>query len=113
MAYKNIEDRRANWNRWYARHKKEFAERQIEYRKTKAGKDVAQRTAKKMMDKYPEKWKARQALRNAIFRGKIKKQLCLICNEKKVEAHHDDYSKPLEVKWLCTIHHKTLHGVIK
>ena len=27
------------------------------------------------------------------------------------ERHHDDYTKPLEVKWLCRVHHKELHRV--
>jgi hypothetical protein len=26
-----------------------------------------------------------------------------------VHAHHDDYSKPLDVMWLCPLHHKERH----
>ena len=29
---------------------------------------------------------------------------------KWVEAHHDDYFKPLDVRWLCFRHHRELHG---
>ncbi len=30
----------------------------------------------------------------------------------KSERHHDDYSKPLEIRWLCRIHHLELHNAI-
>nr|DAD85891.1 MAG TPA: hypothetical protein [Siphoviridae sp. ctGdK3] len=30
-----------------------------------------------------------------------------------LEAHHDDYSKPLQVRWLCRRHHKQLHKELK
>lgn len=40
-----------------------------------------------------------------IKRGKIKKENCKVCNYSKVEAHHKDYNKPLEVIWLCNQHH--------
>ncbi len=32
----------------------------------------------------------------------------LIC--KKLQAHHDDYSKPLEVRWVCHSCHLKIHG---
>jgi hypothetical protein len=38
----------------------------------------------------------------------IPSQLCEICG-KKAEAHHDDYGKPLEVRWLCFKHHREWH----
>lgn len=57
----------------------------------------------------PEKNKARQIVSNAIRYGKLKKQPCEICGE-KAQAHHEDYSKPLEIKWLCFKHHRESHG---
>ena len=36
-----------------------------------------------------------------------KGQLCVECNKKlAVEKHHEDYNKPLEVKFLCKGCHK-------
>ena len=30
-----------------------------------------------------------------------------------VVAHHDDYSKPLDVRWLCRSHHMQLHADLR
>lgn len=59
-------------------------------------------------EKYPEKYKAHNILNNAIRDKKIKKMNCEICGD-KAHAHHDDYTKPLDVCWLCPIHHQSLH----
>ncbi len=59
-----------------------------------------------------EKAKARRTLQEAVKRNEIKRLPCEVCGESKkghVHAHHDDYSKPLEVRWLCPIHHKLAH----
>lgn len=34
---------------------------------------------------------------------------CEVCGATKVEAHHDDYTKPLDVRWLCKRHHAEVH----
>ena len=45
----------------------------------------------------------------------IKPQPCVVCGQvEKVHRHHKDYSKPLEVIFLCPLHHRRVHiGVIK
>jgi len=58
-------------------------------------------------EKYPEKYKARFAASNAIHAGSLKPKPCERCGYGVgVNAHHEDYSKPLEVIWLC----KRCHG---
>jgi hypothetical protein len=42
----------------------------------------------------------------AIKTNKIQKKPCLVCGNSKSQAHHDDYNKPLEIKWFCPIHHR-------
>ncbi len=60
--------------------------------------------------KDPLKVKARLKLNDYVNRGKVIKENCEVCGScKKVEGHHDDYSKPLEVRWLCQKHHNEHH----
>lgn len=66
-------------------------------------------TIRKYRRKHPEKYKAHIAVGNAIRAGKLTRKPCEVCGAKKVHAHHDDYSQPLAVRWLCSIHHKQVH----
>ena|SRR3990167_5247089 len=52
---------------------------------------------------------AHQKVNRYIKSGKIKKENCKICNSEKSVAHHEDYSKHLEIIWLCRLHHRQLH----
>ena len=56
---------------------------------------------------------AGQALgRDKIYyscRRKLQRQPCEICQNPKSQAHHHDYTKPLEVTWLCQTHHSLAH----
>lgn len=46
----------------------------------------------------------------ALASGKIKRSPCVVCNTNtSIHAHHDDYTKPLDVIWLCPIHHRAWH----
>jgi hypothetical protein len=56
--------------------------------------------------------RARRAAQNAISTGKLHRQPCEICGEvTPVDAHHEDYDKPLDVRWLCVRHHRQLHAL--
>jgi ribosomal protein S27AE len=58
---------------------------------------------------HPERNRARARVNYAIRTGKLVRQPCEICGDPKSQAHHEDYSKPLEVRWLCDKHHKETH----
>lgn len=59
--------------------------------------------------KNPQKRNAVTLVNNAKRDGKIEQKPCLICGDTNVQAHHEDYSKPLDVIWLCPKHHSELH----
>ena len=60
--------------------------------------------------KYPERCRAYRILIRALKNKKIKRLPCIVCGSiYKIHGHHEDYFKPLEVMWLCTIHHKEVH----
>ena len=61
-------------------------------------------------EKAPEKVKARSMVRRAIQSGRLALKPCEVCGTTKlVHAHHDDYAKPLDVRWLCPVHHAAIH----
>lgn len=56
---------------------------------------------------------AHNAVARAIKSGNLQRSPCQMCGtENHVHAHHDDYSKPLEVMWLCPIHHRARHDFL-
>lgn len=59
--------------------------------------------------RYPEKVRARRLVINARKRGEIIRVPCVECGNENSFAHHEDYSKPLEVIWLCRKHHREKH----
>lgn len=53
---------------------------------------------------------AHNAVRDALRRGRLVRLPCEECGNPKTDAHHDDYTKPLAVRWLCRSHHLRLHA---
>lgn len=50
--------------------------------------------------------RAHESVKRAVARGDLKRKPCKECGSMPVEAHHEDYSKPLDVRWLCPKHHR-------
>lgn len=46
----------------------------------------------------------------ALKKGQLVRLPCEVCGKPKTHGHHDDYSKPLEVRWLCSVHHAEQHN---
>lgn len=56
---------------------------------------------------------ARNLAQAAIRHGRITKKPCESCGEEKSQAHHDDYTKPLDVRFLCGPCHRAEHSAIR
>lgn len=54
--------------------------------------------------------RARWAVRHAVVAGRLVRLPCEVCGEPKSQGHHDDYDKPLDVRWLCRQHHDEHHA---
>lgn len=80
------------------------------YSKTKRGKK-ALRKAKSVWDEKNLIKKATHAIvKRALQDGRLSKMPCEVCGTtKRIQGHHDDYSKPLDVRWLCVKHHAEHH----
>lgn len=59
--------------------------------------------------KYPERARAHSIVNYHIRVGNLVPKPCEVCGELEVQAHHDNYSEPLNVRWLCFGHHRALH----
>ena len=94
---KDVSDNRLAKIDYYREYDRERGSRQSpEYRK-------------EYMRRYPGKHKAHGIVRRAIRAGNLHPEPCQECGAKETHAHHDDYGKPLNVRWLCPAHHKQWH----
>lgn len=95
--------------KYYYKNRDKVISRTKSYSKTEKGKEVIKGTNKRMREKYPEKYKARELFRRAVQSGLIKRLPCSVCGDLKSQGHHEDYSKPYDVIWLCIKHHFERH----
>lgn len=62
---------------------------------------------------------AHSKVETAIASGRLKRgTICETCGKisnraRNIHAHHDDYTKPLDVRWLCGSCHKRHHLALK
>lgn len=115
--------RRKNPERWLAKSRRRYERKMREKhgqdwqpkpRLTPAERLAAKRASRRrkhlsIKSRHPEKYYARRALRRAVKSGKLIRQPCENCGEPKSHGHHPDYSKPLEVIWLCDPCHRAVH----
>jgi hypothetical protein len=95
---------------YYQANRKKLKEYDREIAKTEHRRKSIAEKQKRMRSKHREKFQARAKVATAIDSGKLTRQPCQVCGNPKVEAHHTDYSKPLDVQWLCHKHHREVHG---
>ena len=67
----------------------------------------------KQIEKYPHRVKARQMVHDAVRSGVLTREPCEQCGAYPTEGHHDDYNKPLQVRWLCKCCHRAIKPQIQ
>lgn len=72
-------------------------------------KEKHNKNARKYAKKNHLKTYARDVVRNDIRHGRTNKKPCEVCGILKVHAHHDNYDRPRDVRWLCISHHVEVH----
>jgi len=59
---------------------------------------------------------AHAVVKQELIMGRMERGACEAhgpeCANGHIEAHHDDYSRPLEVRWLCRSEHMRLHAAM-
>ncbi|RUU86112.1 hypothetical protein EOB59_29975 [Mesorhizobium sp. M7A.F.Ca.MR.176.00.0.0] len=79
--------------------------------------NISKPARKRQADTPQARWKqanpqavwAHQALRSALNRGLVIQEPCRVCGALDAEAHHPDYDRPMDVDWLCRLHHRREH----
>lgn len=103
-------DRKRSWLPHRIKKREEIANK---WKKDPALKKRSAELKKSWQLKNKIKHAAHVIVGNAIAKGKLKKEPCKICGDIKVDAHHDDYSKPLDIVWLCRKHHAEYHKELR
>lgn len=76
--------------------------------------EVVRAAKRRYEERNPEKRRAANIANNALRDGKLVRQPCEVCGStERVHKHHDDYSRPLDVRWLCPKHHAEHHKALR
>ena len=102
---------RADGRQYYLKHRNKKLRKFKKYSQSESGKRVRNRNSKKYYAKHRDEYRARSQLNYAISTGRTEKGPCVTCGDVSSHGHHEDYSKPLEVIWLCRRCHTELHNV--
>lgn len=91
-------------------------QRHKSYQSTPDGKSAMLESRKKWNYKNPEARAAHVILNNAVRDGRVSKpDTCSCCGNftpsRRLHGHHHDYSKPIEVTWLCVSCHAAIHNM--
>jgi len=125
--HRDIQKSRESCRQSYWKHRDEILERRKKARdndewRTKevdrqkkwrqANREKFNETFRQWRFKNKQKVAANQAIRDAVRRNKIiRPSQCELCGKNEAtQAHHKDYSKKLDVIWVCRVCHCTLHG---
>ena len=91
-------------------HRDKNLEKIRAYDRSRGTRMTSEATARWLENGGTKKVAAHRAVKRALDRGYMTKKPCEVCGAtEKIHAHHDDYEKRLEVRWLCVKHHRQHH----
>ncbi len=107
-SFKNRDEWLEYHRTWRMKNRKKMRDYKREYNKKYRAKfGLKNEYASKK--RYPHKERARYLLQKAVKLGVVIKGPCEVCGTTEVQAHHDNYKKPLTVRWFCPLHHSEIH----
>ena len=118
LKMKEVREQNAEYYRQYdaVRFKSDpkVRERHKRYQTTDAGKSALRRAREKWKNEKPEARAAHIILGNAVRDKRVvKPTTCTKCGcspkKRNLHAHHEDYTKPVDVIWLCSQCHSDRH----
>jgi hypothetical protein len=107
----NLDSIRAKRRQWAVHSLKHKASVKRYHKEVYAGSEAEKRSRQRWLERNRVKRKCHILVNNLIKRKGLIPKLCEKCGE-KAEAHHEDYSKPLAITWLCKAHHGERHREI-
>jgi hypothetical protein len=110
---KENREKRREYYMEYDRNRPNAAQRVkacCERARTAKGKIQKKKAISNYRERHPLKYAAKIMTTNAIRDGRLVRQPCEVCGgTDKIHAHHEDYTKPFDVNWLCMAHHVARH----
>ena len=103
---------RASDRKWRENHHDKHIHNCREWRKKNPGHTTRVNRLLSDTEEGRKKLAARKKAAKAIEAGKITRKPCDHCGAWPAEAHHEDYDSPLQVVWLCRLHHRRRHSVL-
>lgn len=97
----------------YTRHRLKSRKYRSDGRAQKQPNPLKRAAMARHIAKHPVATKARQAVARAVRSGKLVRTPCEVCGDPKSQAHHEDHTKPLDVRWLCAKHHSEADNALR
>ena len=93
--------------KWRAKNREKLSKAYSEW--DKANREKRNAYLREQRALHPEKFRARDKVKYALRKGTVQRKPCAKCECEKTQAHHPDYSRPLDVVWLCAGCHALEH----
>ncbi|HVZ06239.1 hypothetical protein [Hyphomicrobium sp.] len=105
---------RVRERRRYAANPYRQRQKAAQHRRSDRGKAINLLAVRRYRERNEQKYQAHIRVRHAIAAGTlVKADRCEFANlggcAGRIEAHHEDYDRPLDVRWLCVEHHNERH----